>query len=323
MKKLLFGIAALVLVTTTYAEGLEVKAGYDVWRNISKDYMGDSGGSMDQGWTLGAEYLWASSSDYSYGVGTEFRSKIEDDNNKYNKSMPFYLVGKYDMLDDMFYLVGRGGYNASSNITGGNTRGGHYVGVGIGRDIGVFNLEVLYENMGYEFKRQDQSGYHDSVGIKFGMKLGEFYDMMMEDTTPSEATLTAIEENNNSMIAEEMSVVEKNEIIPVATEVEPMMKYTLVNFQLNDDELNDGAKADLDKLQPEVEGAKKITVIGHTDTRGSSEYNQKLSRERAQAVVDYLGISEETEVEVIGKGESMPLGEDHDANRRVEIEIEK
>ena len=323
MKKLLFGMAALALVTTTYAEGLEIKAGYDVWRNISKDYVGDSGGSMDQGWTLGAEYLWASGGDYSYGLGTEFRSRIEDDNNDYNESMPFYLVGKYDILDEMFYLVGRGGYNAASNITGGNTRGGHYVGVGIGRDIGFFNLEVLYENMGYEFKREDQSGYHDSVGIKFGMKLGEFYDMMRQDTTPSETTLAVIEEKNGSMMAEEMSIAEENEILPVVIEAEPVIKYTLVNFEFNDGKLNEGAKADLDKLKPEVEGAKKITVTGHTDTRGSAVYNQKLSEERAQTVADYLEILEETEVEVIGKGESMPLGEDHNTNRRVEIEIEK
>lgn len=94
----------------------------------------------------------------------------------------------------------RGGYNSSSNVTGGNTRGRHYVGVGIGRDIGMFNLEVLYENMGYEFKREDQSGYHDSVGIKFGMKLGEFYDMMMMDMTPSKTILDIRKENNNSMI---------------------------------------------------------------------------------------------------------------------------
>lgn len=313
MKKLLFGIAALVLVTTTYAEGLEIKGGYDVWRNISKDYMGDSGGSIDQGWTLGAEYLWAYGEDYTYGLGTEFRSMIEDDNNEYNESMPIYLVGKYDMLDELFYVVGRGGYNASSNITGGNTRGGHYVGVGIGRDIGFFNLEVLYENMGYEFKREDQNGYHDSVGIKFGMKLGEFYDMMMHDKTPSDTTLA---------IAEEMYVVEE-EIIPVVLEVEPMIKYILVDFEFNDGKLSEGARADLDKLKPEVEGAKKITVTGHTDTRGSAAYNQKLSQERAQVVADYLEIPEEIEVEVIGKGESMPLGEDHNVNRRVEIEIEK
>ena len=124
MKKLLFGMAALVLVTTTYAEGLEIKGGYDVWRNISKDYAGDSGGSIDRGWTLGAEYLWSYGQDYAYGLGTEFRSMIKDDNHEYNESMPVYLVGKYDMLDDMFYVVGRGGYNASSNINGKNTKKG-------------------------------------------------------------------------------------------------------------------------------------------------------------------------------------------------------
>lgn len=322
MKKLLFFMAALALATTTYAEGLEIKAGYDVWRNISKDYIGNSGGSMDQGWTLGAEYLWASGDDYSYGLGTEFRSRIEDDDNEYNESMPFYLVGKYDMLDEMFYLVGRGGYNATSNVTGGNTRGGHYIGVGIGRDIGLFNLEVLYENMGYEFKREDQRGYHDSVGVKFGMKLGEFYDMMRQDTTPSEATL-AFAEEDKSVMAEEMSVGEENEVIPVVVEAEPVMKYILVNFEFNDGKLSEEAKANLDKLKPEVEGSKKITITGHTDTRGSDVYNQRLSEERAQAVADYLEISEETEVEVIGKGESMPLGEDHNTNRRVEIEVEK
>lgn len=315
MKKILFGMAALVLVTTTYAEGLEIKGGYDVWRNISKDYIGESGGSMDRGWTLGAEYLWDNGEDYSYGLGTEFRSMIEDDNNEYNESMPIYVVGKYGVLDEMFYVVGRGGYNASSNITGGNTRGGHYVGVGIGRDIGFFNLEVLYENMGYEYKRENHSGYHDSVGVKFGMKLGEFYNMMMMDTTPRDT--------NKAMISEEIPVIKEDKIVPVAVEAEPIMKYILVNFEFNDGELNEESKADLDRLKPEVDKSKKITVIGHTDTRGSAVYNQKLSEERAEAVIDYLEIPEEIEVEKIGRGESMPLGEDHNANRRVEIELEK
>ena len=321
MKKLLFGIAALVLVTTTYSEGLELKGGYDIWRNISKDYVGDSGGSIDRGWTVGAEYLWDYGEDYSYGLGTEFRSMIEDENNRYNESMPIYLVGKYDLLDNMFYVVGRGGYNASSNITGGNTEGGHYVGVGLGKDIGFFNLEVLYENMGYEFKKQDQSGYHDSVGVKFGMKLGEFYDMMRKDSTPNNTQITY--EEDNTMVSEEMPAMEEEKVEEKVVEAEPVMKLILVNFEFNDGQLTDEAKADLDSLKPELVGAKKITVIGHTDTQGSDIYNQKLSEERAKTVVDYLEIPEDVVVEIIGEGELMPLGEDHDANRRVEIEVEK
>ena len=74
---------------------------------------------------------------------------------------------------------------------------------------------------------------------------------------------------------------------------------------------------------PKVRKAKKVTVTGHTDTRGSAVYNQELSEKRAQAVVDYLEISEGVEIEVIGRGESMPLGDDDNKNRRVEVEVKK
>ena len=32
----------------------------------------------------------------------------------------------------------------------------------------------------------------------------------------------------------------------------------------------------------------KIEISGHTDSKGSAEYNQKLSENRAKTVVDYL-----------------------------------
>ena len=39
--------------------------------------------------------------------------------------------------------------------------------------------------------------------------------------------------------------------------------------------------------------------------------------------MDYLEISEGVEIEVIGRGESMPLGDDDNKNRRVEVEVKK
>ena len=68
-----------------------------------------------------------------------------------------------------------------------------------------------------------------------------------------------------------------------------------------------------------------FAVEGHTDARGSASYNDALSRERAQAVVDYLvhdmGISP-ARLQPVGKGFSEPVpGSDPYAavNRRVVI----
>jgi len=71
-----------------------------------------------------------------------------------------------------------------------------------------------------------------------------------------------------------------------------------------------------------------IEVSGHTDSVGSEEYNQKLSKSRANSVGDYL-ISKSLDkdrIVVVGYGEVMPVASnntelDRSLNRRVEILI--
>lgn len=73
----------------------------------------------------------------------------------------------------------------------------------------------------------------------------------------------------------------------------------------------------------------KMNVVGHTDDRGTAEYNQALSERRSAAVVDYLvskGVSRSS-LSSSGKGESQPMAsnatEDGQAqNRRVELVVE-
>lgn len=73
-----------------------------------------------------------------------------------------------------------------------------------------------------------------------------------------------------------------------------------------------------------------LKLIGHTDSSGPAEYNQKLSEKRAQSIADYLyskGL-DKTRVEVIGKGESQPKTSNNTAagrmaNRRVEVVIDE
>jgi outer membrane protein OmpA-like peptidoglycan-associated protein len=72
----------------------------------------------------------------------------------------------------------------------------------------------------------------------------------------------------------------------------------------------------------------QLEIEGHTDDRGSEEYNQQLSEKRASAVKDYLvqqGISP-LSVVARGYGESMPLADNQTAsgrqrNRRVELVV--
>jgi outer membrane protein OmpA-like peptidoglycan-associated protein len=69
-----------------------------------------------------------------------------------------------------------------------------------------------------------------------------------------------------------------------------------------------------------------LTIVGHTDNVGSDEYNLELSRQRAQAVVDYAAVTgiDPARLEPLGRGESSPVdtndtSEGRQRNRRIEV----
>ncbi|MBD3415016.1 MAG: OmpA family protein [Candidatus Aminicenantes bacterium] len=80
-----------------------------------------------------------------------------------------------------------------------------------------------------------------------------------------------------------------------------------------------------------------VSIIGHTDSKGSESYNLELSKKRAESVkqwlIDQAGIDSKR-IETSGKGESEPVApntnpdgsdnpEGRQKNRRVEIRIQK
>ncbi len=77
-----------------------------------------------------------------------------------------------------------------------------------------------------------------------------------------------------------------------------------------------------------MRNARRITIVGHTDRRGSDAANQALSERRAREVYDALralGVPAEL-MTVIGAGETQPLvpgpdGDPNPANRRVEVVV--
>lgn len=110
-----------------------------------------------------------------------------------------------------------------------------------------------------------------------------------------------------------------------------MQTSATVTFGFNRDHLAPDAQADLDKLAQEIQGNKRffVAVEGFTDSIGSREYNEALSRRRAEAVVAYLVSKHDVPVyriHVIGLGPDKPVDEAHTAaarakNRRVEVKV--
>ena len=101
-------------------------------------------------------------------------------------------------------------------------------------------------------------------------------------------------------------------------------------FDFDKATLKPEATAKLDDLVSKTKGInlEVIIAVGHTDSVGSDEYNQKLSIRRSEAVKAYLvskGI-EPNRVYTEGKGKKQPVADNKTAegrakNRRTEIEV--
>ena len=103
-----------------------------------------------------------------------------------------------------------------------------------------------------------------------------------------------------------------------AAPVQPHLRVVYFDFDLYD--ISDLASGILDELVAEMkaEPALNVLVVGHTDSRGSEEYNARLSLERAEAVKAYLvekGISG-GRIATQGVGAAQPAADnDNDGGR--------
>lgn len=119
-------------------------------------------------------------------------------------------------------------------------------------------------------------------------------------------------------------------VAPAAPQAEKVSFAADAFFDFDKSVLKPEGKAKLDDLADKVKGLnlEVIIAVGHTDSRGTDAYNQKLSVRRAEAVKAYLtdkGI-EANRIYTEGKGESQPVADNKSdegraKNRRVEIEV--
>lgn len=139
-----------------------------------------------------------------------------------------------------------------------------------------------------------------------------------------EARRRAAEENARRRAADSAAAAAANA---------PMLKTTLLtmvhfDFDASDLRAEDRAILDAKVSILQANPAVAIRISGHTDERGSDEYNLALGERRAAAVKAYLmqhGIAE-SRMETISYGEERPIAEGSDEsawsqNRRAEFEI--
>jgi len=115
--------------------------------------------------------------------------------------------------------------------------------------------------------------------------------------------------------AEQLADLELDIIISKAGE-EVILKH--VSFASNSYTLDESSFSELNKL---IAYLKKnpnllIEIQGHTDNVGNETDNKILSQQRAKVVFEYISAKVENKLTYKGFGESQPLGEDKEKNRR-------
>ena len=146
-------------------------------------------------------------------------------------------------------------------------------------------------------------------------------------TIQAEGPLDLQGEIDNSLAAADVAMTNlgKN---PDPRDVARALSIQVINFEVDEAVIPDVNKELLDraaKIINEVPNM-KLTIIGHTDSQASDSYNVELSRDRAEAVKEYL-VSQGVDASKLmtkGMGESEPIADNSTEqgrfrNRRIEF----
>jgi outer membrane protein OmpA-like peptidoglycan-associated protein len=184
-------------------------------------------------------------------------------------------------------------------------------------------------------------GRGDSQGQLVADKI-RFNESDMRAAITSDTRVSPVEENQKAMSGQmdelyAIAAEARQQVTAVNERVSALDDYDVqanvaVTFRVNSAVLTPEAKHQLDDFATKAESAKAymIEVAGHTDSTGSETKNFRLSRERADAVVQYLAVYHKIPlrrfVTPMGYGKtdavadnSTPTGRAQ--NRRVEVKM--
>jgi OOP family OmpA-OmpF porin len=184
-------------------------------------------------------------------------------------------------------------------------------------------------------------GRGDAQGQLVADKI-RFNESDMRAAITSDTRVTPVEENQQRMAGQmdelyAVAAEARREVTVVNERVSALDDYDVqesvaVNFRVNSAVLSPEAKQKLDELAAKTSSAKgfMIEVAGHTDSTGSEAKNFRLSRERAEAVIQYLAVNHKIPlrrfVTPMGYGKTEAVADNTTAagraqNRRVEVKM--
>lgn len=147
------------------------------------------------------------------------------------------------------------------------------------------------------------------------------------------AETTAIVENNDALNNKIQKMEDDLKALSLKDKGVVNASFDYIEFELGSDKLTSSSRSTLDKIAAILvrnPGWTKLDIGGHTDSSGSSKLNQNLSKNRANAVKNYL-LSKDVPASNItsaGYGSKYPIAPNETAdgrkkNRRVEFKITK
>lgn len=193
-------------------------------------------------------------------------------------------------------------------------------------------------DLNYKFGLGVQYDFTESVGLR-----GEWERHRINDAVGSRGDLNMYSIGLVVMLDNKPAPVPIVAAAPVIVAAAPEVKYVIVpvakaqqycsildiQFEIKQNEVQREDKERLAVLGTYMNKYPDTTAVieGHTDNVGTSEYNLKLSRERAQSVVDYM-VKEHhinaSRLTAVGYGDTRPIADNNtsegqQANRRIDL----
>ncbi|MFD1343694.1 OmpA family protein [Litorisediminicola beolgyonensis] len=193
-------------------------------------------------------------------------------------------------------------------------------------DLSVEEILERLEKQKQVFNEAETSG----LGETRGLKLVTVEDVDAESAAPSDSVAVSAQGNGTATDPDEpiQAAADPNQPL-VFGQLAPELQVNLqITFGFDSAALADSEKPKLDKMCAVLKQSdiNLFRIVGHTDTSGSAEYNERLSVLRAKEVARYLvedcGVAA-SRLQTIGMGERFPYNTADpraDENRRVEFQ---